>query len=40
MKLMSVAGLEPAIPRSEVWCLVHYATRSLTNNISEGINKV
>ena len=27
-KESTVTGLEPAIPRSEVWCLIHQATRS------------
>ena len=24
--ILTLAGLEPAIPRSEVWCLIHWAT--------------
>ena len=27
-KESTVTGLEPAIPRSKVWCLIHWATRS------------
>ncbi len=25
-KIMTLAGLEPAIPKFEVWCLIHWAT--------------
>ena len=28
-----MTGLEPAIPRSEVWCLIHLATQSYAKEL-------
>ena len=37
--ISTVAGLEPAIPRSEVWCLIHQATRPHLIRFDRSTNK-